>query len=230
MIRPVRSALAAAALAAGVTASVAAPASASQPTTLGSIKTRAAAAISLRLSALGDAVNAVNGNRWLTASNKATVLTILNGDVSGLTALGPKIQADTTVTQARSDYRSIFLDYRVFALALPQTRFAAAADDLLNGVVPRLTDAQHRLASLLSGADSGRNGASVQAAMSDLAKQITAISTSVTGMPTQILAFTPAEYDANHSLLLPIRATLTSARSDALAARSDVLTVLEAIR
>jgi hypothetical protein len=233
MNRSVRRAIAGVALAGCASIGLAAPAWAAGSNgsaTLSGIKQKAAAAISARLSSLSTAIPAVKSNRWLTAPDKTTLLNTLTADQSGLTALQPKIQADTTVAQARTDYQSIFLDYRVYALALPQVRLAAATDDITGGVLPRLTDAQSRLTSLLSGTDSGKNTAAVQAAMSDLAAKIQAITSSTSGLSASVLALTPAQYDANHTVLAGPRETILSARADIVAARADVMTVVGALK
>jgi len=229
MNRSVRQAIAGVALAGCASVGLAAPAWAAGSNgsaTLSAIKERAAAAISVRLTSLSTAIPAVNNNKWLTSTDKSTLLNTLNSDQSGLTALGPKIQADTTVAQARTDYQSIFLDYRVYALALPQVRLAAAADDITGGVLPRLTDAQSRLTSLLSGVDASKDTAAVQAAMSDLASKIQAITSATSGLSASVLALTPSQYNANHTVLAAPRETILAARADIVAARADVMTVI----
>jgi hypothetical protein len=133
--------------------------------TLAQIQTRVASAISARLASLSRTIPAVNTNKWLTSTDKSALNATVEADQSALTGLGLKIQADTTVAQARADYESIFLNYRLYALALPQVRLAAAADDITGTVLPRLTDAQTRLAALLSGPDSGQNTTAVRSAI-----------------------------------------------------------------
>ena len=211
------------------------PTSASTPAdrqtdTLAAIKAKAQSAISLRLSALQAASTATQGNRFLTSSDRATILSTLSSDEAGLTALGPVIQADTTVAQARSDYDTIFTRYRVFALAIPQSRFAAAADDLTDTVVPRLGDAQQKLETLLAGKDSSKNTPAVQAAMNDLGNRIAGITSYASGLSATVLGYTPAQWNANHDLLSPLRSRLQDARADAKGARTDVRTVVQAIR
>lgn len=198
--------------------------------TLSAVKARAAAAISARQSALNAGISAVNANKWLTSMDKATILGTFNADLSGLTALGPKIQADTTVTPARADYRTIFTSYRVFALALPQARLAAASDDITTGVLTRLNDANTRLKNLLAGPDSAKNTPQVQAAMADLAAQIQAVTAATSGFSSGVLALTPAQYDANHAILAGPRSTLLTARADIAKARGDIKTVVQAIK
>jgi hypothetical protein len=231
MRHPVRMAAAAAAVV--MTAGTAISGTASAATSgngLTDVKARAAVAISARLTSLNSAITAVNNNKWLTSTDKSTALQTLNNDVSGLTALGQKIQGDTTLSQAVADYRTIFTGYRVYLLALPQIRLAAASDDLSTGVVPRLTDAQTRLQNLLNGKDQSKNSSSVQAAMADLAKQIQAIIQETNGLSATVLAYTPAQYDANTSILTPARTAIKTARADAKTARQDVKTVIEALR
>ena len=231
MRHPFRTAVAALAVVTGVGTALAGSANAATSTTgLSDIKSKAAAAISARLSSLSTAQTAINNNKWLTPTDKSSAFQIVSNDTSGLTALGQKIQNDTTVTQALADYNTIFTGYRVYLLALPQIRLAAASDDLSTGVVPRLTDAQTRLQNLLNGKYKDKDSATVQAAMADLAKQIQAITQETNGLSATVLAFTPQQYDSNTSILSPARTAISTARSDARAARQDIRTVREALR
>lgn len=233
MITTPRRLLACAALAVGATAAVTPAAFAdtsSSSSTLSNIKSRAAAAITTRTTALQSAISAAQSNKFLTSSDRTTILATLNSDLSGLNALAPVIQADSTVAQARTDYQSIFTKYRVFALALPQARFAAAADDLTGTVTTRLTDAQTRLEKLLAGPDASKDSSTVQAAMTDLGSRISGIASDTNGLSATVLAFTPSDWNANHELLSPAKTKLQDARSDAKSARQDIKTVVQAIR
>ena len=131
------------------------------------IQAKAAAAITRRLSAISVAVNDINNSTVISAGDKTTLLATLNGDTSGLTALGTTIAADTTAKQA---------------------------------------------------------------AMADLATQITAIGAATSGLSATVLAFTPAQYDANHALLSPSRAALATSRNDVKTARADITTVTKALK
>jgi hypothetical protein len=238
MRRSVRRAAIAATIAAGLAGGLAGTAfaatggttTAAGGTTLAKIKARSSTDIAARLSSLNTAISAVNSNQVISSSDKSTLLNTLNGDLTGLTALGPKIQADTTVALAATDYKTIFSAYRVYALALPQVRYAGAVDDITTGVLPRLTDAHSKLSALLAGSASGKNTPAVQAAMTDLADQIQAITSTTNGLSSQALALTPAQYDANHAILSGPRQSLVTARGDIKTARQDVKTVVAAIK
>jgi hypothetical protein len=66
----------------------------------------------------------------------------------------------------------------------------------------------------------------VQALMTDLGNQITAITGATTGLSATVLAYTPAQYDANHALLSPARGSLAISRNDIKTARNDIATVV----
>jgi hypothetical protein len=214
------------ALAATSPAPVASTAPSSQGHNLAAIQKQAAADIARRLSSLSVAINDVTNSMAISAGDKTTLLATLNNDVTGLTALGTTIANDTTVQQALTDSKTIFTGFRVYALALPQVHFAAAADTITVTVLPKLTDAQSKLAALLAGADSGKNTPAVQALMTDLGNQITSITGATTGLSATVLAYTPAQYDANHALLSPARGSLAISRNDIKTARYDVATVV----
>ena len=215
---------------ADTTPSPAATGSAAPAARLATIQALAKTAIADRQAALSKTIPAVTANAVITATDKATLLTTLNGDVNGLAALATKIAADTTADAAETDYKTIFTSYRVYALALPQVRYAEAVDDITSGVLPKLTNAQTTLAGLLSGADSGKNTAAVQAAMADLGKQIAAITSATNGLSATVLALTPAQYDANHAVLSQPRATLAQAGADVKTATADIATVVKALQ
>jgi hypothetical protein len=204
--------------------------SAAGQTLLVRIQTNSNTEIDLRLAALHAAISAVAGNQAITAADKATLTTTLTNDESGLSALRQKIDADTTVTQATADHEQIFTTYRVYALALPQVHFAAAADDITGTVLPAVTAAQGKLQSLLTGADAAKNAPAVQATMTDLGNQIATINSSTSGLAATVLGFTPEDYNANHALLTPSRAQLEQARTAIKAARADIVSVMAALK
>jgi hypothetical protein len=207
-----------------------ASASAGRAARLATVKEKAAEAINRRVAALDKAVSDVNANRFLSAADKAALLTTLDADLTGLAALGPVIQGDPTAQKARADYRTIFTSYRVFALAVPQVRFAESADDLTGGVLPKLTDAHTRLETLLSGSGSARDTPAVQAAMADLSSQISSIASAINGVSSTVLGYTPSDWNADRALLSGPRAALVAARGDARKARSDITTVVKALK
>ena len=199
------------------------------PATLAQIQAKAQAAVTARVDSMATAGQEISAKKDLTAADATTISNLFASDTSGLQALGAKIAADTTVTQARADYKSIFTAYRVYVVAIPQAHLAAADDVLVTGALPHLTDAQQRLQGLLAGADSAANTPAVQAAMTDLATQLQTLS-GANGLDTQVLAVTPAAWNADQQVMAPFHQTVTSAWDAVRTARSDISTVVSAIR
>jgi hypothetical protein len=196
--------------------------------TLEVIQADAVVKIANRQAAITRAITRITANKFLTDSDRSAILATLNADASGLSTLGAKIAADTDRATAAADFTKIFTDYRVFAVALPQAHFAAAADALTGTVIPKLTDAYTKLTAAL--AASGKSTPELEATLADMKSHIDASSAAVTGVAAAALAVTPAQYNADHSVLASVHASLVTARSEARQARADAKIVVKALR
>jgi hypothetical protein len=199
----------------GAIAGAATPAA--TPQSLSGIQARAAAAISLRVNDLNAAIAKVNADQRLGSDNAALVA-YLQADVAPLQALGQKIAADTTESTAAADYATIFANYRVLALVLPAAHIARAADEVDVTTIPALTALATKAASHLNSS----NQAALQPLLTDLNTQITAATNSTAGVSATVLAYTPADWNANHDLLTTGRSAVQSAETDIAKARADL--------
>lgn len=77
---------------------------------LSEIKALAAEAISIRLNALGAAIKTVQGDSFLGADG-TTLVNDMQSDITGLQALGTKINGDATVAEAIADADLIFTEF-----------------------------------------------------------------------------------------------------------------------
>ena len=106
--------------------------------TLAEVQAQAAAAISIRLSALQAAIKTVQSDTFL-GSDATTLVNDMQSDITGLGALGTKIAADTTVAQAIADADMIFTEFRVYYVMLPVVRDVTKIDHIVNVDVPALS-------------------------------------------------------------------------------------------
>jgi hypothetical protein len=224
-------AAATAALVAGVTApAMAAGTSTPAPRTLAEIQTAGAKQTAARIASLDTAIAKVTANTSLSSADRATILSTLHGDLTGMGTVASAIAADTSIAQATTDYRTIFTSYRVYAVALPQAHFAASADALEGTALPKLTAARQKLSDALAGPKASKSTPALQADLTDMTTQIAAAQQALSGLAAAALAVTPAAYDANHAVLTPVRQSLTTASAAVKAARADAKTVLAALR
>ncbi|MHC5795702.1 hypothetical protein ACVXZ4_06030 [Lacisediminihabitans sp. FW035] len=200
------------------------------PRTLSSVQALGAAATTARITALDTAIPKVTSNVYLSSTDKDHILGTLNGDRSAMVTLGAKIAADTDLTVATSDYHSIFTGYRVFAVAIPQSFYAAAAAGLSDSAIPALQSAQKTLAAAIAGPLASKDTPEIDATMADLATQISAAQQSIAGVSAFALSVTPEQFNANHEILSATRASVKAATAAAKKARADVASVKAALK
>jgi hypothetical protein len=197
---------------------------------LAAIQASAKVKTTARIGSLNTAIAKITAAQDVSASDRATILATLNGDLGGMNTVEAKIAADTTVATAAADYKTIFTQYRVYAVAIPQSRLAAGADRMTSTTIPKLTDAQTKLAAALAGPDASKSTPALQADLTDMSTQIAAASAALNGTAAKALAVTPAAFDANNAVLGPIRSAVTTAIADLKKASTDGKTVLAAIK
>jgi hypothetical protein len=205
-------------------------AAAPTPRALAAIQSAGAQQSSARIASLTTAISRVTANTYLTNADRATILETLNGDLSGMKATAAAIAADTTAVQASTDLKSIFTTYRVYAVALPQAHFAAAADGLESSALPKLTAAQQKLSTALAGKYAAKSTPALVSDLADLTTQIGTANRVLAGLAAASLAVTPAAFNADPAVLKPIRQSLTTATTALKQAHTDAQTIVAALR
>jgi len=212
---------------AGLVVMMAAPATAQPTTTIDPVaRTAAEAAITMRLADLNARVTLVNQTPSIGASDRSALLSELNSTISGLQALNTTITNETSVTAFRTEAGDILSTYRVYALVLPQVHLVRASDEMTAVVIPAFQQLETDLQSRITAEQQqGKNVAVTTAAMTDLANQITAMQTDTSGVSATLLGFTPAQWNADHTIVSGPRHMLGSAFSAAGQALKDVRAV-----
>jgi hypothetical protein len=181
-----------------------------------------------RITALNAGITKVNATTTLTSADKSTILGTLNGDLSGMKTLQAKIAADTDATVALADYRSMYTEYRVYAVGLQQSYIAASADGLTGTAIPKLQSAASKISALFA-ADPSKATPALQAQLADMQAKTADAVTKTSGLAAAALAVTPAAYNANHAVLVDLRAAARDALTDSKAAAQDGQAILAAL-
>ena len=238
MFRPTRAALAASGVAAvlvlGATVPAFADSAPSAPpvtahSSLSAIQAAGAAATTRRIASIDTASARIAAGTKLGAAHAATITATLTTDRAALVTLKAKIAADTTVSTALADYKSIFTGFRIYAVVLPQAHIAAGADRITGTTVPRLQAAHDRLATALSNHPDTSTPA-LQADLVQMQNDIDATRTAATGLADSALAVMPADFNANHAVMAPLRAQLKTAVADARKALAEGKAIIRALR
>lgn len=225
-------------LASGVTlGGVAAAAGASTPgspgnsgaaavsTTLAGIKAQAATDITERVTSLNAAIGRVNAAKGLGAG-QATLMSYLGTDIAPLHQLNQTIQGDSTVQQASHDFGTIFSGYRVYRLVLPAAWIAADADHATTTAIPNLTVDAAKAQARVTPA----NQATVQPLINHLNGQISTATNATNGLAATVLAFTPAQWDADNALLDESKSSDQAATGALRKGRADVKQIVQDLK
>lgn len=200
------------------------------PDTLPAIQAAGARATGDRIAAVNRTIPGLTRNDCMSDANQSRALGTLNGALAGMEELRDQIATAADASTAASLYRSVFEDWRVYAVSIPQSLYAASADCLEETAIPALLAAQSKLETALAGPFAGAVTPEIEADMADLAAQIAVAQDSVTGAAATALAVTPADYNANPAVLYDVKVDTTTATSAARLARQTAQRVVEALR
>ena len=195
------------------------------PASLVGIKARAAADITERVASLNAAIGKVDAAKGLGAS-QATLVSYLGNDIAPLEQLNQTIQGDSTVQQASHDFGTIFSDYRVYRLVLPAAWIAASADHATTTAIPNLTTDAAKAQARVTPA----NQATVQPLINDLNGQISTAANATDGLAATVLAFAPAQWDADNALLDASKASGQAATGALQKGRADVKQIVQDLK
>ena len=118
------------------------------------------------------------------------------------------------------------VDYRVYVLVLPASRLAAGADrDTTTAIADLTTDAAKAQARVTPA-----NQAALQPLIADLNGQIGAATNATNGLASTVLAFTPAQWNADNALLSASRSALETADAALQKGRADVSQIVQDLK
>lgn len=181
---------------------------------------RANKAVDNRVDELNRLSTRIQNDKRLSADEKSTLTANIQTDITSLTNLKVKINADTDISTARTDIKQI-LAIRVYSVVVPQTRLLIVIDNLsaltsrLQGLTPKIQNLINNLKS------QGKDVSALQPLLDDINSQLSTISSKLTQDKSTVLAVTATTSDP-HSVFVSVRQDLSAVRQDFSKIRSDV--------
>ncbi len=194
------------------------------------LKGRADQEIDRRLAALNLISAKIGSLKHITADQKASFKQQIDQNISDLTALKTKIDADTDLLTLRTDARSIVTSYRIFALFIPKIYLLASADraseavDLLTGIGAKL---QVRLDQA---ANKGKDVTDLKAKLDDMNAKIADAKAKIQDLNNTVPSLAPDGYPGNKTVLQSSRAELRTIRQDLVTAIQDARQAVQDLR
>lgn len=189
------------------------------------LQTRGAAEIDRRLTSLNSWLGRINANPNLSPTAKTNLAGTIQAEVTSLTALKAKIEADTELVTLRADVKSITDSYRVYALVLPQTALTVTANRVEMTAAKMAT-----ISAQLETELEGNTSKPAQTALTSLKAKVASALAAATKVQTAVLALVPQGYPGNRSTLTTSRNQLQTAIRDLRNARTDIKTIMDVLK
>lgn len=158
------------------------------------LKSRGAQLIKERVNSLNQNAQAVEKSKELTKEQKIAFGMFFSGKVSELNALGTKIKESTDATSTKSLVESIFTDFRIYGVTLPQVRLQKRIYEVQNHIA-KLSETFTKIQSNIDYAKSKNKDVSEWQMNLDAAKLVVATDTAkLSGLMTQINSLKPSDY------------------------------------
>lgn len=96
------------------------PANITSAKNITTVKSKWAALINARITALNKLKTKVNWSKQLTADQKTNLSGMIDTNISGLAALASTLASETDITKAKVESKSTLTDYRIYAVFTPK--------------------------------------------------------------------------------------------------------------
>jgi hypothetical protein len=178
--------------------------------------------INRRLKTLNGLTSTISNAQNVSAADKASLTDGVTTEISSLTALKTKLDADTDVTTAASDAQGIITEYRVYLLVVPQVNLVRTADDQ-QVVEGKLSTLAGKLQTRVSAGTSTQ-----QSELADMNSKISAAQSISSSVETNVLGLEPSTYTTGE--LSTYRNQLKTAQSDIQAATADAKSIIASLK
>lgn len=199
------------------------------------LKARGDAEIDRRIAALTNLSARVQAMQKVTPEFKTALNTVVQTQISGLTTLKAKINADTDSATLKTDLASVTSSYRVFALVLPQARIAAAADREVVLVSMMSTLGAKLQAHIQAAQQAGANVTDLTGTLNDMAAKLQEAQTQASAAIAASAVLTSDNGDktvmaSNTAALKKARTNIKDGMTALIAARKDADTIVKGIK
>ena len=190
------------------------------------LQARADQEISRRLESLQKLITRINEFKKLSASQKTSLTTQVQAQITSLTALQAKIKADTDPATVKTDVQSIIGSYRIYALFVPQIQLLGAADRLLTTSDEMSSHAAILGTKITEAQTKGQNVTDLQTLLSDMNTKIADAKTQGQNAINAVTPLTPDGYPGNKTTLQSAREMVVAGVKDLNMARQDARKII----
>lgn len=175
-----------------------------------------------RLTALERLKTAAQNHKALTDQQRSTIINDANSNESGLKDLKTKLDGESDIKAALADVKSIYTQFRIFAVVLPRDYGEILLFHEQN-VITRMTDAEPTIADLIQkDKDAGHDVTQLNTLYQDYKNKLGDATDNTNKAQALIPSLTPANYPATNQTLKTYHTDLKTARLDLKGAADDL--------
>jgi len=157
------------------------------------LRTKCDQAVDQRVTSLNSDSNRINGLVKLSSDLKSKYNGQIQTNISGLTTLKAKCDGDADLNTLKTDYKNVFLNFRIYAVFLPQTNLLTASDTM-DVTADKLQDLYTKLQSRVQSAG---NPANLTTLLADMQAKITAAKTQYSNAQSLVTPLTPQSFNTD---------------------------------
>lgn len=184
------------------------------------------ARIAERIAAMQKLIGRINANTHLTSTQQAAIVGSANTAIAGLQTLQGTLDKETNVTNARSDVKNIYVQFRIFVVQLPAD-YLQAYDDHLTNVQQKFVSKESEIQQDIQKA--GNPGNTTQL-YNDLVTQVTDAGNQIGAANGLFPNLVPANYPNTDGTKTQIRTDLRTAHSELHQAWQDLKSIIAALK
>ncbi len=181
-----------------------------------------AKALTERLDALSAVSAAVAAARNLTAQDRAALSAVITADQSGLASLSASVASETSLTELRETAAAMVVNFRVFALVVPEVRSVIGNDRVLAEAVALTALEPSIQTAITTERNNGRGAVTAQRVYQKLVAELSGIESSLAGTSASLLALTPQDAALAQATFAKATSAVTAASAQLVAARMEL--------
>lgn len=192
---------------------------------------RANQEINRRLTSLNNLLTLISSVKRLSGSEKSPLTDQVQNEITNLTSLQSKIDADTDLTTLKIDVQSIIKSYRVYALFVPKIHLIVIAEEIIDGINQLNTNIVAKLEFRINkDKTAGKNTTSLETSLADMKAKLIDAQAQAQKALDILIPLTPDGYPGNKTQLQMARNSLRLARQDLNTARQDARTIIQGLK
>lgn len=197
------------------------------PITITELKSKAIQEIDKRLTGLTSLISKITNIKKLTDSQKSSLTSQINTEITNLKDLRTKIDGDKDLSVLKTDVKSIVTSFRVYLFFMPKVELLAFADKLGN-IADNMNNLTLKIKTNIDNVKAGNNDV-ITESYSSYQTKLAEAKQLILAAQNELIPLNVSGYPANKTTLIDARSKLETAKKDLETSRDNLKDVSKSI-